>query len=105
MCDAAPHPPYRMPQSAHSVVHPPAQHDMTAESGLLWFATAIFTAFHRFSYIPQQRWLEAWFGATAASLPRCEPQQLTTLSLVLGEWGLVPAPGFSIDFWRASRAR
>jgi hypothetical protein len=27
------------------------------------------------------------------------------MSLVLGEWGLVPTPGFSIDFWRATRAR
>ena len=55
--------------------------------------------------MPQQRWLEAWSASTAVSLPRCGPLQLATMSLVLGEWGLVPTPGFSIDFWRATRAR
>jgi hypothetical protein len=55
--------------------------------------------------VPQQSWLVAWFGAAAASLPRCEPQHLTTMALVLGRWGLVPAAGFSVEYWRASKAR
>ena len=62
-------------------------------------------ALSRLSYIPQQRWLEAWFAATAASLPRCEPLQLSTMALVLGEWGVVPAHGFAIDFWRVTKCR
>jgi hypothetical protein len=56
-------------------------------------------------YVPQQRWLEAWFTAAGPSLPRCEPQQLATIAVVLGNWGLVPVKGFSIDFWRASKAK
>jgi hypothetical protein len=59
----------------------------------------------RLGYVPHQAWLVAWFGSCAAALPRCEPLQFATVALVLGEWGLVPAPGFSIDFWRASKAQ
>lgn len=59
----------------------------------------------RLDYIPQQLWLEVWFSAAGPALPRCEPQQLTTMAAVLGNWGLVPVQGFSIDFWRAVKAR
>ncbi|KAF6253640.1 hypothetical protein COO60DRAFT_398804 [Scenedesmus sp. NREL 46B-D3] len=67
-------------------------------STMLWICDKL-------SFVPQQSWLEAWFGAAAASLPRCEPQHLTTMALVLGRWGLVPAAGFSVQYWRASKAR
>eukprot|EP00879_Flechtneria_rotunda_P017882 GHRR01018742.1.p1 GENE.GHRR01018742.1~~GHRR01018742.1.p1 ORF type:complete len:329 (+),score=90.96 GHRR01018742.1:387-1373(+) len=83
---------------------------LRATEGLLLAATptdlaTLIWICNKLSYVPQQSWLEAWFATTAAALPRCEPQHLTTIALVLGAWGLVPVPGFSVEYWRATKAR
>eukprot|EP00878_Enallax_costatus_P018242 GHUV01019196.1.p1 GENE.GHUV01019196.1~~GHUV01019196.1.p1 ORF type:complete len:345 (+),score=74.38 GHUV01019196.1:729-1763(+) len=67
-------------------------------STLLWICDKL-------SFMPQQSWLDSWFASATASLPRFEPQHLTTITLVLGQWGLVPAPAFSVDFFRCVKAR
>jgi len=59
----------------------------------------------RLHYMPHQQWLELWLSAAGATLPRCQPQHLTTFSLVLGTWGVLPLQGFNVEFWRTTRAR
>eukprot|EP00775_Hariotina_reticulata_P008328 gene8328-8513_t len=65
---------------------------------LLWIC-------NKLHYMPHQQWLELWLSAAGAALPRCQPQHLTTISLVLGAWGVLPLQGFSVEFWRTSRSR